>query len=172
MDSSRIDKLLEKYWEGETSLEEEKELKDYFASGEVEARFNSVAPLFNYYKEEANVGLDTFFDERMIAKLEKTETKRKVQKPGRMVELFSNIAKVAAVGLIVIVAGYFIRQEMKKDEIKPYLTDTFDDPQKAFEETKKALELISRNFNKGRKEAKKITTFNEAQEKVKSENQL
>jgi hypothetical protein len=172
MDSDRIDILLEKYWECETSLEEEKELKDYFTSGEVDARYSSVAPLFHYYEQEKGVGLDAFFDERMLAQLEKEEPKKKVIKSGKLVMLFSNIAKVAAVGLIVVTAGYFIREEMGKDEIKPFIVDTFDDPEKAFEETKKALQLISKNFNKGRKEAKKLTTFTDAQEKVKSNNQL
>lgn len=171
MDSNRIDDLLEKYWECETSLEEEKELKAYFNKSEYDKKYADVAPLFRYYDREQKVGgLDSFFDQRIMAEIENVQPKAKGK--GKVLTLFGNIAKVAAVGLIVVTAGYFIKEELSKDEMKPYVSDTFEDPEKAFEETKKALQMISKNFNKGRKEVRKLSTFNEAQEKVKADNQL
>jgi hypothetical protein len=170
MDSNRIDDLLKKYWECETSLEEEKELKTYF-NQEFDQKYKDVAPLFRYYEKEQNTGgLDGFFDERILAKIEKPQ--ESIKKRGLLINMFLNASKVAAVGLIIATAGYFIKEEMSKEELKPYMSDTFEDPEKAFEETKKALQLISKNFNKGRKEVRKLSTFNEAQEKVKSDNQL
>ncbi len=169
MDSNRIQELLEKYWECETSLEEEQELRAYFSNGDIDEQFKDEAPLFQYYvNEKKDGGLDGLFDEQVLAELEKSQVSR--PKKGNAVQLFFNLAKVAAVGLIIVTAGYFIREEMNKQEVQPYLTDTFEDPQKAFEETKKALQLISKNFNKGRKEVKKLSAFNEAQEKIKENN--
>lgn len=52
-----IDALLERYWEGETTLEEERALKAYFASGEVNERHRSVAPLFRALREEQSLQL-------------------------------------------------------------------------------------------------------------------
>jgi hypothetical protein len=52
-----IEALLEKYWEGETSLEEERLLKAYFASAEVDAGLRSFAPFFQVLKEEQAVQL-------------------------------------------------------------------------------------------------------------------
>ncbi|MEQ8927723.1 MAG: hypothetical protein RLO81_18040 [Fulvivirga sp.] len=168
MDSKRIEELIAKYWECETTLEEEKELKSYFSSGEYDAKFKDIAPLFQYYtNEKESASLDGLFDEQVLAEIEQGVSS--APKKGRVLSMFTNISKVAAVILVVVVAGYFIQQEIKEKE-QPYLTDTFEDPEKAFEETKKALQLISKNFNKGRKQAKKLSTFNEAQERVKENN--
>ena len=46
MEHTKIEGLLERYWEGETTLTEERQLKHYFQSGNVDARFKDVAPLF------------------------------------------------------------------------------------------------------------------------------
>lgn len=53
----QIESLLEKYWEGETSLEEERLLKAYFASGEVDAALRQFAPMFQVFREEKAVQL-------------------------------------------------------------------------------------------------------------------
>jgi hypothetical protein len=41
MELNKIERLVEKYFDGETSVEEEKELRKYFASTDV-ASFNAV----------------------------------------------------------------------------------------------------------------------------------
>lgn len=46
MDYKQIETLLERYWEGETTLTEERQLKAYFLSGKVDERLRDVAPLF------------------------------------------------------------------------------------------------------------------------------
>lgn len=171
MDLDRIEQLLERYWECETTLEEEKELKKFFNSDKVPPKWQSVAPLFQYYEEEKkNGGLDGLFDEKVLAQIQAQEPSGgSGAGKGNVVRLFYNIGRVAAVGLILITAGYFVREEYinKKDTMDPYLADTFEDPKVAYEETKKALMMISRNFNKGRKEVQKVGVFNEAQEKIK-----
>jgi len=47
-----IDKLLEKYFEGETSLQEESVLRNYFRASDVEERHMIYAPMFNFFLEE------------------------------------------------------------------------------------------------------------------------
>ena len=54
---SDIQTLLDRYWDGETTLEEERALKAYFASGEIDERFRSVAPLFQVLRQEKLVNL-------------------------------------------------------------------------------------------------------------------
>ncbi len=51
MDYTQIEDLLERYWEGETTLEEERQLRQYFA-GPTDARFRAVAPLFQALSSE------------------------------------------------------------------------------------------------------------------------
>jgi hypothetical protein len=50
-----IEALLDRYWEGETTLEEERALKAYFASGDVDERLRAVAPFFQALREEQTV---------------------------------------------------------------------------------------------------------------------
>lgn len=52
---SDIQALLDRYWEGETTLEEERALKAYFASGQVDERLRAVAPLFQVLRDEQTV---------------------------------------------------------------------------------------------------------------------
>jgi hypothetical protein len=47
--------LLEKYWEGDTSIDEERLLKAYFASNEVDDSLRQFAPLFQVFREEQAV---------------------------------------------------------------------------------------------------------------------
>jgi hypothetical protein len=53
-----IQALLEKFWEGETTLEEERQLKGYFASEQVDERLKQYMPLFQAIREEQTVQLN------------------------------------------------------------------------------------------------------------------
>ena len=46
MDSSRIEELLKKYWDCETSLEEEQQLREYFNQEKVPEKWRETAALF------------------------------------------------------------------------------------------------------------------------------
>ena len=51
MELDRIENLLEKYFEGETSIAEEKELKVYFSSGDVAQHLEQYKAIFGYFSE-------------------------------------------------------------------------------------------------------------------------
>ncbi len=53
----RIDQLLEKYFQAASSVEEEKELKRYFLSGNVDDEHKMYEPLFSAFSEEKRVKL-------------------------------------------------------------------------------------------------------------------
>ncbi len=48
----RIDDLLNKYFEGDTSANEEKEIRAFFAAGNIPEHLQSYQPLFAYFDEE------------------------------------------------------------------------------------------------------------------------
>lgn len=159
MDSLELNNLLEKYWNCDTSLEEEQKLKEYFR-GEVPESMKETAQLFRYFEEQQklSVGQSNF----------EAEVKKKIvahRPKGKSVALYFNIARIAAGVLVVVAAGYFVRQEVRK-AYPVEQEDTFSDPKLALEETKKALMMISNSFNKAHKEAGKINLFNEAEEKI------
>lgn len=162
MDSKQLEQVLEKYWNCETSLEEEKQLRDYF-QGEVPESLKETADLFRYFEtQQSNTVGGTDFDVAVIKKI-------KHQKPeGKSVSMFFNYARIAAGLIVVITATYFVRQEVRK-AYPPEIVDTYSDPKLALEETKKALMMISKGFNKAQKEAGKIKAFNEAEEKLQKQ---
>ena len=73
--------------------------------------------------------------------------------------------RIAAGLVVVLVAIWFIRNEVRKTTPQA-IVDTYDDPKLAFEETKKALLMISKSFGTAEEQAKKINMFNEAQEEI------
>ena len=55
-----IDELLNRYFEGETSSEEERELRAFFTSGNVPDRLAVYTPMFTYLEE------DVYFTIRVV----------------------------------------------------------------------------------------------------------
>jgi hypothetical protein len=55
MNLHEIEKLLEKYFEGETSLSEEKKLRDFFASGNVPVRWKNLEGYFSFVIREQDL---------------------------------------------------------------------------------------------------------------------
>jgi len=164
MDSKEIGQLLEKYWNCETSLEEEQVLRSYFNGSNVPDQMKDAAELFRFFESERKRTLSAAFDHDIMHSVKKTESKTKVISMVRWVQ----VARIAAGVLVMVAAGYFVRNEiMKSDEQSQALTDTFSDPKDALEETKKALMLISKSFGKAKEGAGKINMFNEAEQKIK-----
>lgn len=54
-EEQRISELLERYWEGETTLSEERELKSYFNAGEIHASHGEYAAYFTAVRKEQQV---------------------------------------------------------------------------------------------------------------------
>jgi hypothetical protein len=162
MDSKQIEQLLEKYWNTETSLEEEQQLRDFFTGANIPGQFKETAELFRYFDHQKKVQLnEPSFDGDMARKINATRPAAKT------VTMYYNYARIAAGVAVVIAATYFVGQEVRKS-YPAEVTDTYSDPKLAFEETKKALMMLSKGFGKARHETEKIKMFNEAEQKVQS----
>lgn len=162
MDSNRIDELLNKYWNCETSLEEESELREYFKGQGFPEQHKETAALFHYFNENKKKTLsDVSFDGRVMEKV-------KSPGKGKVVKLVYNTMRIAAGVSVLVIAGWLVRNEIRKSTPQE-VADTYDDPKLAFEETKKALQMISKGFGTAEKKAKNINLFNEAQEQIQKE---
>jgi hypothetical protein len=160
MDSNKLNELLEKYWACESSLEEEQLLHEYFRTNSVPEHLKETAALFHYFDVSKKKSVDdSAFDEEVIRKV---STPKQV----KVVRLVYNSMRIAAGLAVVIVATWFIRTEIRKTTPQE-MVDTHDDPKLAFEETKKALLMISKSFGRAETETKKIDMFNKATEEVK-----
>ena len=159
MDSNKIDELLNKYWNCETSLEEEQQLREYFRGREFSEQLKETAVLFRYFDENKKKSLnDMAFENQVMQKV-------KAPRQGKVVKLFYNAMRIAAGVTVLVVAGWLVRNEIRKSTPQE-VVDTYDDPKLAFEETKKALQMISRSFGTAEENAKKINIFNDAQQQL------
>ena len=108
MDYRYIEQLLERYWECQTTLEEENILRAFFSQDDIPASMLQYRDLFCYQKEEVEqdvLGAD--FDERILAIVnEPAPVKaRKIKLTQRLIPLF----KAAAVVAIVLSVGNAIQ---------------------------------------------------------------
>ena len=159
MDSERLEELLEKYWKCETSVEEEQQLQTYFRHTPVPDGLKETAALFNYFEAQKSKEVSDIAFEKSVL--------RKISAPrGRMAALIFNTMRIAAGIVVLVLAVWLVRMEVRKST-PVQMTDTYDDPKMAFEETKKALMMISRSFSTAEEQAKKINLFNEAQKEIR-----
>lgn len=103
MDYKYINQLLERYWNGETSLEEEQILRSFFSQICVPEELAKYRPLFNYEQTETKTDrLGDDFDERIMSMIgEPQEIKVKAQ-PIRISQRFAPLFKAAAMVAIVL----------------------------------------------------------------------
>ena len=90
----KIDELLDKYFEGETSCEEERELRRFFTEEEVPEHLQTYRPLFAYLNREA-----TSMAEPTEEKSVTTESAKR--KPFRLYRTFYAVSGIAA-GLLLL----------------------------------------------------------------------
>lgn len=160
MDSKRLEELLQRYWEAETSLEEEQELRNYFCNEPIPAQWKEASTLFHYFEKQRQLTVRGNFEDSVVSRINAPK--------GRMMTLVQISLRIAAGVAVVLAAIFFVRQEIRKESNELVFEDTYDDPQKALEETKKALLMISKGFGKAEAQARKINMLNEAQDKLKS----
>lgn len=161
MDSKRIEELLGKYWQCETSLEEEQQLREYFSGDDIPEQLKETAALFRYFSQHKKKAItDVAFETHVLDQIKPRQSV--------MRKLVYNSMRIAAGLAVVMAAVWFVHSELQGDETSQ---DTFDDPKVAFEETKKALMMISKSFGKAEEQAKKINMFNEAQEEIAGEDE-
>lgn len=99
MDYKYIEQLLERYWQGETTLQEENILRSFFSQLDIPEHLQKYKALFTYEKEEA---LGDDFDTRILEMIGEGEPKAKtVTLISRLTPLF----KAAAVVAIVLTLG-------------------------------------------------------------------
>lgn len=158
MESQKIDEWLEKYWKGETSLEEEAQLRRYFQEQEPPPHLRSVAALFQHYDTPPR--LDAAFDEQLKPHLRDEKT----------VPMWPKLLRIAAVVTIFLAGAWWFTQVYNSPPTPApvaVVQDTYEDPERAYEEAKQALLLVSSLMNEGTRHLTKLEEFDEAQQRAK-----
>lgn len=123
-----IEKLLEKYDNGETSLKEEQQLKAYFAQDNVAPHLESYRVMFQHF----NTTKQELYTKDVPLKPKKN-----------FVYQWISVAAVA-----VLMLGIFIPKIGEENRITS-LDDLTSEERKVYFQTKEALAMLSSNFNKG-----------------------
>ncbi len=135
MDYHKINELLEKYYEGETTLDEETYIKEYFANTDLSKEHLSQKQMFQYFNTEKQNNKPQFdVNTELTSLMEKqwqTETKIRFNRTLKWV------SSVAALFILSIsIYNYY-------DKPAFVLKDTYSDSEQAYNETKRVLIYVS-----------------------------
>lgn len=149
---NNIEELLEKYYLGETSLQEEQQLKAYFSENEVPEHLKSYQVMFQYFEETK---------QEHATKTSSLLTKTSVKKKSYRYQWIS----VAAVAVLMF-GLYLSRPEPVKTELSQLSAEELE----LYHRTVEALELVSSQLNKGKQQLVVLdvmtSSYNEGIEKV------
>ena len=135
---NEIEILIEKYENGETTLKEEQQLRDYFSQETIATHLEVYKPMFQYF---------------LVTK-EEQFTKDVPLKSKNTYKLYKWIS-VAAVAVLMF--GIYFQNTKPNDEIDPVLA----------QQTMEALSLLSNNLNKGTNSVTLLSSnFNKGAENI------
>lgn len=169
-----IKALLDKYWQAETTLEEEQQLAAYFRQPETDPAFESYRAMFAWREEEAQWTPGADFDSRILQRIESAEQAQAdtpheqvhPQAPVHRLEIRRSVGYAAAAAIILCIGISFflsigsgsnrggeVTANAPTAEVRTRpgnIKDTYDDPQKALAAVRHALLIASARISQGR----------------------
>ncbi len=154
---SRLNSLIDKYWNAETSIEEEKELKELVLASDAEEH-EELKALFSHFEVKAEAKLDDAFDQEIMGMIE-TEPETKVVSFNMY---FRRYASVAAAVLVMVVSSVMFMQNQEQYTSE----DTFETPEEAYAELKRQLLIVSTYMNKGNETMNELSSLGSANDEL------
>jgi hypothetical protein len=148
MEFNKIEDLLEKYFQGETSIAEEKELKNYFSSPNVAQHLEQYKPMFGYFSQ---------VKEQKSTQTIPLKTKKR------------NVAWLSIAASVVVLLGvgtFYVSEKNAAPAVAQTELGTYDDPEEALAATQKALALLSSNVNVGIESVQYIKEYEQSKNKI------
>jgi hypothetical protein len=162
MEYTQIKQLLTRYYDGTTTLEEERILQEYFSGeGEIPADLVSSGRPFTLFRAAAGDKPDTRQLESRLNTL--IDDQAAVVHPVSRQRTLYRFLVAASVSILIGISGIFIYRSQKS-----VAYDTFTDPVAAYNEAQRTLLYISDKMNQGMKPLSHITAINTGTDKLKS----
>jgi hypothetical protein len=140
MNTKELNRLLEKYYKGDSTEEEEEMLRRFFTGDNIPEGYEAEKDIFTYYNEAIAVPEPSY----------DFESRRKVTIRRY---LFPSLS--AAAGILLLAGSYFFFIHRSEPR------DTFTDPAIAYAETMKILMNVSSQLNKGAMALEPVGRMNE-----------
>ena len=155
MDQSNINKIIDKYWLGETTLEEEAILRAYFNSDAIEAKNLPFKTYFDFLKSEQSIQLNK----------EINIPEESAEPTAKIIKLRPMRRWIGVAASIFVLIGFFWILNLQDN--KGTQMDTYENPELALEQAKEALFFLSNKMDKGAKstteqikQLEKLSIFN------------
>ncbi len=157
MNLQELDRLIEKYYQGSTSEDEEKELFDIISSGQVPADYSEdIGLLMTLVNREDIPEPDAGFESRIMDAIDRVGSGAKVVSLKK--RIYSAVAVAAT--LLIVISSYFLMQNSAGPE------DTFDDPVLAYNTAIEVLSRVGRTMNTGTDVISELSAISNAEDKL------
>lgn len=144
MNVEDIHTLLEKYWNCETTVTEEKILQDFFSQDKVPAELEEFIPLFRYKADFQAVKTSPDFEHN----LEKAIHDQSKGNKYITIRIFAPALRIAA-SVALILSFAFGIYYLANQNRKAYFAETYNDPNAAMKHATFALDKLSDALKKG-----------------------
>ena len=157
MNWSVLKKLLEKYYDGSSSADEEKKMLELLKHENLPSEFSEDRMMITgLFGNEEIPEPSPDLDERIMTAIDESERNRKIISGKR--RLYSIISVAAAI--LIIISFWFILED------KSRVIDTYSDPQLAYNETIKVLYRVSSNLNTGRDQMEELSIISQTKSRL------
>ncbi len=144
--NDKIKDILTKYWDGDTTVDEELLLADYFAQTDIDPELTVYQPMFRYFDQEKDYATRTGFESDLMQKI--TTPVIQLERPVRRLN-FQTIMRTAAGVALVIGTVFVIDWYQYKSKKLDLYTDTYESPEAALAGLKSALIQVSDQIDGG-----------------------
>lgn len=149
MNRNNIDLLLQKYYDGDTTLDEEKQLLDYFTNETVPPQLEKEKALFLALHAKETIEVPHDLEARIVSMIDQLDEKAKTTKvtlPGTRA-MFVAWASIAAALIAVVSITLYTTHQQDAQTIA--MQTEAQNAEKMYEQTRQALALVSTKLNAG-----------------------
>lgn len=140
MNTKDIIQILQHYFNGESTLEDEKKLEAYFSSGEVADELKEYTKFFGGISELAERAEDSTIEDDVMDYILENEHQEKT----KYRSMWKVVTGIAA-SIIIVLGGFLFYQQQNQQPFE----DTFDDPEVAYAYALQTMKFVSGKYSKG-----------------------
>jgi len=152
MNRGELNRLIERYYNGESAEEEELALRELFQSDDAPDGYADEKALFGYYESAGMIPAPSFdFESRILEGINASGLESKPLKSGRYL-----LPWLSAAATVLILFGswfFFVHNRLAED--------TYTDPKIAYAETMKILMDVSTKMNRGTRALEPISKIDQ-----------